>query len=78
MKLWVLRHGEAHHQAPTDAERELTEAGRAEVLRSAAQRICKGWRWTLSMPAPMFGRSRRRSWSATHSVMANPSGQWRG
>ncbi|WP_226506592.1 phosphohistidine phosphatase SixA [Pseudomonas sp. MWU16-30317] len=36
MKLWVLRHGEAHHQAPTDAERELTEAGRAEVLRSAA------------------------------------------
>jgi phosphohistidine phosphatase len=36
MKLWVLRHGEAHNQAPTDAERELTDAGRAEVLRSAS------------------------------------------
>lgn len=36
MKLWVLRHGEAHNQAPTDAERELTVAGRAEVLHSAS------------------------------------------
>lgn len=35
MKLWVLRHGEAHNQASTDAERELTDAGRAQVLRSA-------------------------------------------
>jgi len=36
MKLWVLRHGEAHNQASTDAERELTDMGRAEVLRSAS------------------------------------------
>jgi len=39
MKLWVLRHGEAEGHARTDAERELTEHGRAEVLRSAAHLI---------------------------------------
>jgi phosphohistidine phosphatase len=38
MKLWVLRHGEAvpHGSRPHDSERELTEHGRKEVLRSAA------------------------------------------
>ncbi len=39
MKLWVLRHGEAEGHARTDAERNLTEQGRGEVLRSAAQLI---------------------------------------
>ncbi|MGR3887720.1 phosphohistidine phosphatase SixA [Pseudomonas sp. 1152_12] len=39
MKLWVLRHGEAEGHARTDAERNLTEQGRDEVLRSAAQLI---------------------------------------
>ncbi|MBC3245762.1 phosphohistidine phosphatase SixA [Pseudomonas lurida] len=39
MKLWVLRHGEAEGHARTDAERNLTEHGRAEVLRSAAHLI---------------------------------------
>ncbi|MBC3303454.1 phosphohistidine phosphatase SixA [Pseudomonas sp. SWRI18] len=39
MKVWILRHGEAEGQAPTDAERNLTEQGRAEVLRSAAHLI---------------------------------------
>ncbi|AZE83171.1 Phosphohistidine phosphatase SixA [Pseudomonas orientalis] len=39
MKLWILRHGEAEAHARTDAERNLTEHGRAEVLRSAAQLI---------------------------------------
>ncbi|MFL1551377.1 phosphohistidine phosphatase SixA [Pseudomonas sp. D47] len=39
MKLWVLRHGEAEGHARTDAERNLTEHGRSEVLRSAAQLI---------------------------------------
>ncbi|MFL1502266.1 phosphohistidine phosphatase SixA [Pseudomonas sp. O64] len=39
MKLWVLRHGEAEGHARTDAERNLTEHGRGEVLRSAAQLI---------------------------------------
>lgn len=39
MKIWVLRHGEAQSHARTDAERALTEHGRAEVLRSAAQLI---------------------------------------
>ncbi|NMX91573.1 MULTISPECIES: phosphohistidine phosphatase SixA [unclassified Pseudomonas] len=39
MKLWVLRHGEAESHAPSDAERNLTERGRDEVLRSAAHLI---------------------------------------
>lgn len=39
MKLWILRHGEAQVQARTDAERNLTEHGRGEVLRSAAHLI---------------------------------------
>jgi len=39
MKLWVLRHGEAEPHARSDAERNLTEHGRKEVLRSAAQLI---------------------------------------
>jgi len=39
MKLWILRHGEAQGHARTDAERNLTEHGRAEVLRSAAHLI---------------------------------------
>ncbi|VVO22561.1 phosphohistidine phosphatase SixA [Pseudomonas fluorescens] len=39
MKLWVLRHGEAEPHARSDAERNLTENGRKEVLSSAAQLI---------------------------------------
>ncbi|MBN0975713.1 phosphohistidine phosphatase SixA [Pseudomonas hygromyciniae] len=39
MKLWVLRHGEAESHAPSDAQRNLTERGRDEVLRSAAHLI---------------------------------------
>lgn len=39
MKLWVLRHGEAESHAPSDAQRNLTERGREEVLRSAAHLI---------------------------------------
>lgn len=39
MKLWVLRHGEAEPHARSDAERNLTAHGRAEVLRSAAHLI---------------------------------------
>nr|WP_187696906.1 MULTISPECIES: phosphohistidine phosphatase SixA [Pseudomonas] len=37
--MWILRHGEAEAHARTDAERNLTERGRAEVLRSAAHLI---------------------------------------
>lgn len=36
MKVWVLRHGEAQNHADTDAQRELTDRGRAQVLHSAA------------------------------------------
>ena len=39
MKVWILRHGEAQAHARTDAERNLTEQGRAEALRSAAHLI---------------------------------------
>lgn len=43
MKLWVLRHGEAepHGSTPHDSERALTDNGRKEVLRSAAELIGK-------------------------------------
>lgn len=37
MRLWLLRHGEAFPEAPTDAERPLTPHGRQEVLHSAVQ-----------------------------------------
>ena len=40
MKLWVLRHGEAvPHGSKIDSERELTEHGHKEVLRSAGHLI---------------------------------------
>lgn len=32
MRLWVLRHGQAEAQAASDAQRNLTEHGREEVL----------------------------------------------
>lgn len=35
MKVWILRHGEAHAKAPSDAARELTARGREDVLKSA-------------------------------------------
>ena len=35
MRLWLLRHGEAEPRARTDAERNLTDAGRLEVQRNA-------------------------------------------
>jgi phosphohistidine phosphatase len=34
VKLWLLRHGQAHPQARSDAERELTEEGRFDVLQA--------------------------------------------
>lgn len=37
MRLWLLRHGEAEPRARTDAERNLTAAGRLEVQSSSAQ-----------------------------------------
>lgn len=37
MKVWILRHGEAHQFARSDEARELTENGRHEVLTSAAR-----------------------------------------
>ncbi|WP_439862745.1 phosphohistidine phosphatase SixA [Pseudomonas antarctica] len=39
MKLWILRHGEAEAHAPSDDQRNLTEHGRGEALRSAANLI---------------------------------------
>ncbi|KUM44137.1 phosphohistidine phosphatase SixA [Pseudomonas sp. EpS/L25] len=37
MKLWLLRHGEAEVRAASDELRELTPAGQAAVVLSAAQ-----------------------------------------
>lgn len=37
MRLWLLRHGEAEPRAASDAARELTGHGRAEVQQAAAQ-----------------------------------------
>lgn len=39
MKLWLLRHGEAEPYQPHDAERQLTELGRQQVLQ-AAEFLC--------------------------------------
>ena len=36
MTLWLLRHGQAEAHAASDAQRELTDFGRQEVLQSAA------------------------------------------
>ena len=51
MKLWVLRHGEAEGHARSDAERNLTEHGRAEVLRSAAHLIGQPLSAILASPS---------------------------
>lgn len=37
MRLWILRHGEAEPTAASDAERQLTDHGRAEVASMAPQ-----------------------------------------
>jgi phosphohistidine phosphatase len=50
MNLWILRHGEAHPQARTDAERELTVEGRNEVLGSAAHLMGRPLRWIIASP----------------------------
>jgi len=50
MKLWILRHGEAQNRARTDAERELTDNGREEVLSSAAHLLGQPLRWIIASP----------------------------
>lgn len=50
MKLWILRHGEAHSQARNDAERELTAHGREEVLKSAAHLLGKPLNRIIASP----------------------------
>jgi phosphohistidine phosphatase len=50
MKLWILRHGEAQNRARTDAERELTDNGRAEVLSTAASLMGQPLRWIIASP----------------------------
>lgn len=39
MTLWLLRHGQAEVHAASDAQRELAERGRQEVMQSAAHLI---------------------------------------
>jgi phosphohistidine phosphatase len=50
MTLWILRHGEAQNRARTDAERELTDNGREEVLSSAAHLLGRPLRWIIASP----------------------------
>jgi phosphohistidine phosphatase len=50
MKVWILRHGEAHSQARSDAERELTDQGRKEVLKSAAHLLGKPLHRIIASP----------------------------
>ncbi|XAW89043.1 phosphohistidine phosphatase SixA [Vibrio sp. CDRSL-10 TSBA] len=38
MKIFIMRHGEAHHYAASDAERALTDRGRSESV--AVARVC--------------------------------------
>lgn len=37
MRIWILRHGQAEPMAPTDAQRSLTDTGRAEAITMARQ-----------------------------------------
>ncbi|SDS42124.1 phosphohistidine phosphatase, SixA [Halopseudomonas litoralis] len=37
MRIWILRHGQAEPTATRDAERALTDVGRAEAIRMAEQ-----------------------------------------
>lgn len=48
MTLWILRHGEAQNRASSDAERELTDNGREEVLNSAAHLLGRPLRWIIA------------------------------
>lgn len=50
MNLWLLRHGEAEPRARTDAQRCLTDAGRAEVRRSAAHLLGRPLQAILASP----------------------------
>lgn len=50
MKLWILRHGEAHSEARSDAERQLTTRGRDEVLKSAAHLLGKPLHLIIASP----------------------------
>lgn len=50
MKLWLLRHGEAEPKARTDAERNLTDAGREEVQRNAAHLLGQPVQAILASP----------------------------
>lgn len=50
MKVWVLRHGEAQANARSDAERELTEHGRSQVIGSAAHLLGKPLHRIIASP----------------------------
>jgi phosphohistidine phosphatase len=54
--LWLLRHGQAEAHAASDAQRELTDFGRQEVLQSAAHLAGQ----------PLAAISRRPSWCVSN------------
>ena len=50
MQLYIMRHGEAHHQGASDATRELTPFGVSEVVDIA--KILKDYRFDLIIVSP--------------------------
>lgn len=50
MKIWILRHGQAQGLATSDAQRALTEKGRAEARLMATQLVGQGIDAILASP----------------------------
>jgi len=53
MKIYLMRHGEAGFEAPTDDERELTENGRAKIQRQIESRRDELARVSLFLSSPL-------------------------
>ena len=50
MKVWVLRHGEAEAHARSDDQRQLTDHGRKQVLKSAGHLLGQPLQLILASP----------------------------
>lgn len=50
MKIWVLRHGEAEAHARSDDQRQLTDHGRKQVLKSAGHLLGQPLQAILASP----------------------------
>ena len=77
-QLWLLRHAEAEpHGTGADAERRLTERGRAAGARGRASRSRDSGRASRrSCSAPRCARARPRSWRPRRGARSS-AGAWR-